>query len=213
MAGANPKFEFKLQVFNFTNCYSGICSPSSPRATWHVDGAPNTSVTTTVTDLASAAGGMKVDVTRTTSTDFSVTLTPLANPSTAFTTTGTFANPSFPIDWFQFETFNGIESDAGSPVNGDFNGNGKVDAADYVWLRQNGNPPEDFALWRSAFDNSGGAHDNGNRLLYTKHVNYCRYRKRLRSGPRAWHDFLCHGFGWRRRQRGQTPSLISNNNR
>ena len=110
-----------------------------------------------MTDLASAAGGMKVDVTRTTSTDFSVTLTPLANPSAAFTTTGTFANPSFPIDWFQFETFNGIESDAGSPVNGDFNGNGKVDAADYVWLRQNGNPPEDFALWRSAFGNSGGA--------------------------------------------------------
>ena len=107
MAGANPKPEFKIQVFNFSNCYSGICSPSSPRATWHIDGA--TGVSSTVTDLDSAAGGMKVDVTRTTSTGFSVTLTPLANPGAAFTTTGTFANASFPIDWFQFESFNGSQ--------------------------------------------------------------------------------------------------------
>jgi hypothetical protein len=172
IAGAQPKPEIKIQVFNFSNCYSGMCSPSDPRAKWAISGDGGVTVQSTVTDLDSAAGGMRVDITRTTATDFSVTLTPLANPGAAFTTTGTFDNATFPIDWFQFESFNGIESDAGTPIAGDFNSNGKVDAADYVlWRNKNGtnNPLNNdgglgtpiniahYNLWKSGFGNSGGA--------------------------------------------------------
>jgi hypothetical protein len=67
-----------------------------------------------------------------------------------------------------YETTPGVTIKAGqtAAVNGDYNGNGKVDAADYV-LWRNGGPlqnevettgtvgPEDYTAWRAAFGNPG----------------------------------------------------------
>jgi hypothetical protein len=169
-----PKPKLNVQLFNFQNCAGGndpgLCEPGDPRAFWTISGS--TTVTSTITDLDSAEGGMRIDVTRTTGDAFSVTLTPLANPSAAFTTSGTFANPGVPIDWFQFDNFNGVKSDSGTPpAMGDFNSDGKVDAIDYiVWRNNDGSDmalPNDnglgapvradhYTLWRSNFGNTAG---------------------------------------------------------
>lgn len=60
------------------------------------------------------------------------------------------------IDNFKVEVFN---SDAG--LDGDFNGDGSVDAADWVYLQKNGNPPQDFALWEQHFGESSGPGGSG----------------------------------------------------
>ncbi|HEX2477340.1 MAG TPA: hypothetical protein VHK01_21470, partial [Lacipirellulaceae bacterium] len=54
---------------------------------------------------------------------------------------------------------NAAASDAGS-LAGDFNGDGNVDAADYVLWRKGAavpNTPQNYTLWRTNFDMSGGA--------------------------------------------------------
>ncbi len=54
---------------------------------------------------------------------------------------------------------NAAASDATS-LAGDFNGDGVVDAADYVLWRKGGavpNTPQNYALWRTNFDMAGGA--------------------------------------------------------
>jgi hypothetical protein len=61
------------------------------------------------------------------------------------------------IDNFTVEVFG---SNAGQA--GDFNGDGNVDAADWVFLRKNGNPAQDFALWQQHFGESlGGGGTSG----------------------------------------------------
>ncbi len=51
--------------------------------------------------------GMRIDVTLNSADTFSVTMTPLNNPSIAFATSGTLAGPAgSPIDWVEFELFN-----------------------------------------------------------------------------------------------------------
>jgi hypothetical protein len=61
------------------------------------------------------------------------------------------------IDNFTVELFG---SNAGQ--DGDFNGDGNVDAADWVFLRKNGNPPQDFAVWEQHFgESSGGGGSSG----------------------------------------------------
>jgi hypothetical protein len=42
-------------------------------------------------------------------------------------------------------------------IDGDFNGDGNVNAADYVLWRKTGNPPNGYALWRTNFGNPPGA--------------------------------------------------------
>jgi hypothetical protein len=49
----------------------------------------------------------------------------------------------------------GIIVDPG--INGDFNLNGVVDAADFVVWRNTGRPPADYDLWRSRFGMTTGA--------------------------------------------------------
>ena len=172
-------------------------------------------MTSAITDVASAASGMRIDITLTDADSYSATLTPLANPGAAFTTTGDFANPTKPIEWIQFETFNGIVSDTATPptkatdfyirsitisdatpggVPGDYNGNGKVDAADYVRWR-NGGPLQnevdapgtvngaDYTAWRARFGNTSGAAPAWAwKLLFQNRV-LAYTSPPLRSGP------------------------------
>lgn len=63
---------------------------------------------------------------------------------------------------FDFKSFKVEFLTTGGPTNpGDFNVDGKVDAADYVFLRDNSHPDADFATWRQNFGNvyaaSGGS--------------------------------------------------------
>ena len=111
------------------------------------------------TDTAEAGG--RLDVTLTGPTSISWTLTPLAHPELAETRTETLAS-SDPIVWIELQQWNtdsdfypsmvggamatdfyirSIEVTSPAPpgVPGDFNGDNKVDAADYVtWRKNNG---------------------------------------------------------------------------
>jgi hypothetical protein len=178
--------------------------------------------------------GVKIDFTMTSTTGFSITLTPLDNPGLAHTTVGTFPDGrdliTDPIDWIQIELYNTDSDvypnfpctpgagctfsdedayvhavndppDPGVPLTGnirptdyyirsieitepdpagepgDYNNDGKVDAADYVvWRKTNGTgfdlpnevpgttPGEvtidDYNEWRERFG-SGGAGAGG----------------------------------------------------
>jgi hypothetical protein len=109
----NSVERLRLQIFNFTNCAGSQCDPSDPRAQWLVAGTTDT--TTPITDVDSAAGGMRIDVTLTGVDTYSVTLTPLANPGGAFTVNGTMPNPGVPIDWIQLTNFNEVASANAQP--------------------------------------------------------------------------------------------------
>jgi hypothetical protein len=60
------------------------------------------------------------------------------------------------IDNFTVEVFG---SNAGLP--GDFNNDGSVDAADYVFLTKNGLPPGDYDLWKQHFGETSGGPGGG----------------------------------------------------
>jgi hypothetical protein len=70
---------------------------------WYIDSVAGGSPTLFDTDTA--AGGMRLDVTLTGANTYSLVMTPLANPSNAFTNSGTL-NGTGPIDWIQFEHYN-----------------------------------------------------------------------------------------------------------
>jgi hypothetical protein len=112
-------------------------------------------------------------------------MTPLDNPAAAVTTIGALENPATtsPINWIEFEFFNtpanvSLNTDfyiksmailaAPAGVPGDYNGNGTVDAADYVlWRKRAGQnfqlhnevsgvtpgrvTTEDYTAWRTRF--------------------------------------------------------------
>jgi hypothetical protein len=114
--------------------------------------------------------GMRIEVTLNTLDTYTATMTPLDNPSAAFTHSGSLnldpdGNPSngnetylagLPIDWIQIEFYN-TDSDfyptivpgAGQPA--DYNGNGKVDTADYVVWRKSNGPAADYNEWKKRF--------------------------------------------------------------
>jgi hypothetical protein len=66
----------------------------------------------TLQDTNTAAQGARVDVTLTGPNSYQFTLTPLANPGLAYTEAGTLKN-SGPVNWIQFEFYNG----ASDPTN------------------------------------------------------------------------------------------------
>jgi hypothetical protein len=72
--------------------------------TWKVvdDFGPTPSPLTAAT---TAAAGMKFDLTLTSTNTYSVTLTPLSNPSSAFTHTGTLTT-NLPINWVNYRLWN-----------------------------------------------------------------------------------------------------------
>jgi hypothetical protein len=105
-------------------------------------------------------GGMRIDFTLTSPGEYELSMTPLANPALAHTTTG-FLDGVFDraIDWIEFEIYNtdsdfyptsiaerletdfyirSIEVTGPAPpgVPGDYNNNDIVDAADYVLWRK-----------------------------------------------------------------------------
>jgi hypothetical protein len=113
--------------------------------------------------------GMRIEITLTAADAFDLKMIPLDNPGSTFTTSGTFDNPG-PADWIEFQFYN-TDSDfypqiaSGPAVQGDYNNNGRVDAADYV-LWRDGGPLQnevadpgtvsaaDYTEWRSRFGNS-----------------------------------------------------------
>jgi hypothetical protein len=134
-------------------------------------------------DMDTAAGGAQLDLTITGPDEYELTLDPFG-PATPYTHTGTLATPGEPIDWLEFTFFNPTTSTTQATdlyiksieiigtvppgVPGDFNSDGKVDAADYViWRKNTGNnalPNDDglttqaarFDLWRSNFGEMAG---------------------------------------------------------
>jgi hypothetical protein len=117
-------------------------------------------------------------------------MTPLDHPELAVTRTGTLPNTD-PIDWLDFQFYNtdsdfyptklaspeatdfyirSLEITGAAPpgVPGDYNGNGVVDAADYVLWRKGGSLQNevdtpgtvnaaDYTAWRARFGNTSGA--------------------------------------------------------
>jgi hypothetical protein len=176
-----PKEKFGLARFEYFNY-----------GEWNIYDAGG-KVTTGVYDEDTAAGGALLSVTRTGAETYDVLLDPFG-PAPSFSATGrTFAFPGVPIDWVEFVFFNpvtdttptvdelatdlyikSIEIIRAAPpgLPGDFNADGKVDAADYVtWRKNNGTNnalPNDgglgtpitsahYELWKENFGDMAGS--------------------------------------------------------
>jgi hypothetical protein len=96
-AGDNSA-SLSMNVFGYT--FTG----SLPN--WSVNDAGG-STTASLSPYASAQAGMKLDLTLTSATTYSLTLTPLANPSAAYSQNGTISSP---INWVQFRLYNTASS-------------------------------------------------------------------------------------------------------
>ncbi len=75
---------------------------------WKINDNTGTTVTP-LTAAATAAAGLKFDLTLTSTNTYSLTMTPLSNPSAAYTQTGTL-NASLPINWVIYRLWNGQSS-------------------------------------------------------------------------------------------------------
>ena len=176
-------------------CYNGAaCAPgTTPVNLWGVgtfeyftygQWGGTTNLFDTDTDT-----GVRIEFTLTAADAYSFTMTPLDNLAIAETHTGTLPN-TLPINWIEFQFYNtdsdffptkvtpamatdyyirSIEIIGAAPpgVPGDYNGNGVVDAADYVLWRNGGplvnevdNPgavnAADYTAWRARFGNTSG---------------------------------------------------------
>jgi hypothetical protein len=118
--------------------------------------------------------GMRIEFTLTGADTFDLKMIPLDDPTKMVARTGSLGTGG-PIDWIEIQFYN-TDSDfyptivppETGPVPGDYNNNGKVDAADYV-LWRNGGPlmnevadpgtvsPADYTAWRNRFGNSAEA--------------------------------------------------------
>jgi hypothetical protein len=133
--GTNPTLKYKIErLENFNN------------GQW-TDTNGSLSLIDSDTDF-----GTRIDFKLLTTTTYETKMTPLDNPATAVTTSGSLANAgvSGPINWVEFQFFNtqssvGMDTDfyiksmailAAPAVPGDYNANGAVDAADYVVWRK-----------------------------------------------------------------------------
>jgi hypothetical protein len=94
----NNSASIALNIFGYT--FTG----SLPN--WDV--TDNSTTTTTLSPYTTGSAGMKLDLTLTSATTYSLTLTPLSNPGAAYTQSGSFSGG--PIDWVQFRLYNTISS-------------------------------------------------------------------------------------------------------
>jgi hypothetical protein len=140
-------------------------------------------------------GGARIDFVLSTPTTYEMRMTPLDNPGAAISTNGILENPvtSTPINWVEFQFFNTQTSASSATdffiksmsilaappaVQGDYNRNGKVDAADYVvWRNRLGTnyqlfnevpgvtpgtvTSDDYTAWRARFGNTSGTGAGG----------------------------------------------------
>ncbi len=97
LAGDNSA-SLSMNVFGYT--FTG----SLPN--WSVNDAGG-STTSSLSPYASAAAGMKLDLTLTSATTYALTLTPLSNPAAAYSQTGTLSGP---INWVEFRLYNTASS-------------------------------------------------------------------------------------------------------
>ncbi len=82
---------------------------------WTVsDLAGNTGATLYNTNTAVA--GVKLDLTLTSATTYSLTMTPLGGPASPYTQTGTLANGG-PVDWIQYQLYNKVYSGLDDTAN------------------------------------------------------------------------------------------------
>jgi hypothetical protein len=79
-------------------------------------------------DLDTTTNGMQIDITVTGTNTYHLVLTPLGNPTNAFSEDGSFANPG-PIVWVTYELYN---TDSNFyPPGGDYSGCGGPDRTDF----------------------------------------------------------------------------------
>jgi hypothetical protein len=176
--GATPTPKLVIQRFEYAN--DGQFVISNGEANGH---------SIPLFDIDTAQGA-QIDLTLTGVDTYSLTIDPMG-PGDSYMETGILDTPGEPIDWIEFTFFNttsslSSESDlyiksmeilgpAAAGVPGDYNGNGVVDAADYVVWR-NGGPlqnevagvtpgqvtAEDYAAWRARFGNTSAVAASGN---------------------------------------------------
>ena len=90
-----------------------------------------------------------------------------SNPATPSSWTRSNNNNSSTPQAVLAEVIDHPGGDVGSPgfvpgvvvptLEGDYNGNGVVDAGDYVWWRKNDGTPTGYSTWRANFGRTGGA--------------------------------------------------------
>jgi hypothetical protein len=95
----------RLDVFGYT--FTG----SLPN--WNVTDAGGTT-TSSLSPYLSAQTGMRVDLTLTSGSTYSLTMTPLSNPAAAYSQSGNLAGP---INWVQFRLYNTTGSGLEDPAN------------------------------------------------------------------------------------------------
>ena len=123
---------------------------------WHLTDTGSTD--TGLDSVATGAAGVRIDLTLTSATAYSLTLTPL-NGDPAYTHAGTLAQS---ISWVDYRLWDGK-----SAAPGDYNGDIHVNAADYVTWRKDpaGHGGADgYATWRQNF----GAEDLANNFEISK---------------------------------------------
>jgi hypothetical protein len=82
---------------------------------WHIiDAGGNT--TPSLSPATTAVAGMKFDLTLTSATNYSLTMTPLSNPSSAYTHTGTLTT-NLPINWVNFRLYLGPNTGPNDPAD------------------------------------------------------------------------------------------------
>jgi hypothetical protein len=176
---------WQLQMFDY-NSYGNW--------QWFTYVDPNPDNNYPLFDYHTAEAGGRLDFTLTSASTFDWTLTPLAHPELAVTQSGTFEDPG-QIVWIELQQWNSdsdfypgmipnpaatdfyirsleITSPAPPGLPGDFNGDNKVDAADYVVFRKNNGTnnalPNDgglgtpigsahYDLWKANFGDTAGS--------------------------------------------------------
>jgi hypothetical protein len=105
--GGVNRFAFRAQVFDY------YIQP----AYWDlIDGSPGDTPLTQLDVNTTAAAGMKLDFTLITTNTYSVTLTPLSNPSAAVTSSGPLTT-NLPINWIDFRNYNTASSGLDDATN------------------------------------------------------------------------------------------------
>ena len=183
-SGLAPKPRFSVGTFDYLN-----------DGQWYMTNVEEPGVPLYVRDDTTGSGevgtdsGLRIEFTLTGVDTYTASMIPLDNPGAAFMTSGMLETDSdgdpnngndnllagLPLDWIEFEFYN-TDSDfyptmvtgAPPPLPGDYNGNGAVDAADYV-LWRNGGPLQnevdvpgtineaDYTEWRARFGNVASA--------------------------------------------------------